>query len=181
MIFQPKTITLKNGKTAVLKTASPENAAEMLSYIKTASGETDFLLRYPEEWNLTVAQEEAWIQNLAASSGTLAIACFIDGKVAGNCEISFKKGMKEGHRASVAIAILKAYWGLGIGSAMFAELISAAKNYGTEIMELDYLQGNERALHLYEKFGFKTVSEIPNAIKLKNGTYLSEFHMQKYL
>lgn len=181
MIFQPKTITLKNGKTAILKTPSPENAAEMLSYIKTASGETDFLLRYPEEWNLTVAQEEAWIQNLSASSTVLAITCFVDGKVAGNCEISFKKGIKEGHRASVAIAILKSYWGQGVGSAMFEELISAAKAHGTEIIELEYLQGNQRAVHLYEKFGFETVAEKPCAIKLKNGTYLSEFYMQKHL
>jgi RimJ/RimL family protein N-acetyltransferase len=181
MIFPSKTITLKNGKSAILRTASPENAAEMLSYIQTASGETDFLSRYPEEWTLTVEQEAGWLNALASSPYTLAITCFVDGKVAGNCEISFKRGIKEGHRASVAIAILKAYWGLGIGSAMFEELISAAKEHGTEIIELEYIQGNDRAKRLYEKYGFKTVAEKPGVIKLKDGTYLSEFYMQKHL
>lgn len=64
---------------------------------------------------------------------------------------------------------------------MFEELISAAQKHGTEIMELEFVEGNKRAKHLYEKFGFRIVSEKPNAFKLKDGTYLSEVHMQKYL
>lgn len=82
---------------------------------------------------------------------------------------------------TIAIAILKDYWNLGIGSAMFEELVAAAQNRGTEIMELVFIEGNDRARHLYEKFGFRVVSEKPNAFKLKDGTYRNEFYMQKYL
>ena len=83
--------------------------------------------------------------------------------------------------ATIANAILKDYWNLGIGSAMFEELVSAAQNRGTEIMELEFIEGNDRARHLYEKFGFRVVCERPNMFKLKDGTYRSEFYMQKYL
>lgn len=48
-----------------------------------------------------------------------------------------EQGMKTSHRA--AIAILKEFWNLGIGSAMFEELIAAAKMRGTEIMELEFI------------------------------------------
>ena len=116
-----------------------------------------------------------------SSSDTLAITCYIDGEVAGNCEISFRGGIKTSHRATIAIAILKEYWNLGIGSAMFEELVAAAQKRGTEIMELEFIEGNERAQRLYEKFGFRVVSEHPNAFKLKDGTYLSGIYMQKYL
>ena len=105
----------------------------------------------------------------------------VDGAVAGNCEISFKGGIKTSHRATVGIAILKDYWNLGIGSAMFKELIAAARDRKMEIVELEFIKGNERARHLYEKFGFKAVCEKPNAFKLKDGTYQSEVYMQKYL
>ena len=64
---------------------------------------------------------------------------------------------------------------------MFEELVTAAQNRGTEIMELEFIEGNDRARHLYEKFGFRVVSEKPNAFKLKDGTYRNEFYMQKYL
>lgn len=181
MVFECKQIILKDGRTAILKSPCVDDAEKMLNYIKKSCGETDFLLRYPEEWNITVEQEEAWVNRLRSSSDTLGITCYVDGEVAGNCEISFQSGMKISHRATIAIAILKDYWNLGIGSAMFEELVAAAQKQGTEIMELEFIEGNECAKHLYEKFGFCVVSEKPNAIKLKDGTYLSEFYMQKYL
>ena len=126
MIFEAKEITLKNGKTAILKTPCVEDAEKMLNYIKKACGETDFLARYPEEWNISVEQEEAWVNRLRSSPDTLGTTCYVDGEVAGNCEISFRDGMKTSHRATIAIAILKDYWNLGIGSAMFEELVAAA-------------------------------------------------------
>lgn len=181
MIFTEKQIKLKDGRTAALKSPCVEDAQKMLNFIKKACGETNFLLRYPEEWNISVEQEEAWVKRIRTSPDTLGITCYVDGQVAGNCEISFMGGIKTSHRASVAIALLEDYWNLGIGSAVFEELIAAAKARGTEIMELEFIEGNDRARHLYEKYGFKVVSEKPNAFKLKDGTYLKEFYMQKYL
>ena len=181
MIFEDKPITLKDGRTAILKSPCVEDAEKLLNYIKTSCGETEYLARYPEEWNTTVEQEEAWVNRLRSSPDTLGITCYVDGEVAGNCAISFRGGMKTSHRATIAIAILKDYWNLGIGSAMFEELVAAAQNRGTEIMELEFIEGNDRARRLYEKFGFRVVSEKPNAFKLKDGTYRNEFYMQKYL
>lgn len=181
MIYQTKEITLKNGKTAIFKSPSIDDAEQMLNYIKTASGETDFLTRYPEEWTTTVEQEKKWIQSSHDDEDMFTFACYIEDKVVGNCEIKFNKGIKTSHRGLIGIAILKEYWNLGIGSAMFEELIQAAKERGISIMELEFIESNDRARHLYEKFDFKVVSEKPNAFRLKNGTYLSEFYMQKYL
>jgi hypothetical protein len=48
-------------------------------------------------------------------------------------------------------------------------------------MELEFIEGNERAQRLYEKFDFRVISERPNAFKLKDGAQLSEIYMQKYL
>lgn len=181
MIFEEKTIILKDGRTAILKSPCVEDAEKLLNYIKKSCSETDFLARYPEEWTTTIGQEEGWVNRLRSSPNTLAITCYVDDAVAGNCEISFRSGIKTSHRATIAIAILKDYWGIGIGFAMFEELVAAAQNRGTEIMELEFIGGNKRAKHLYEKFGFRVVSERPNAFKLKDGTYLSEIYMQKYL
>ena len=181
MIFEEKKITLKNGQAASLKSPCLEDAEKMLRYIQKACGETEFLLRYPEEWNISVEQEEAWVRRLQAAPNTLAITCYVDGNVAGNCEITFRGGKKTAHRATIAIAILQEFWNLGIGSAMFEELIDAAKERGTEIMELEFVEGNDRAKHLYEKFGFHVVCEKPNAYKLKDGSYRKEIYMQKYL
>ena len=183
MIFKAKQITLKDGRTAILKTPCIEDAEKILNYIKKSCGETDFLIRYPEDWNgITIESEEKWVEGLRASPVVLAIACYIDGEIAGNCEINFNRTIKTAHRASVHIALIKKYWNLGIGSAMFAELISAAEaRPEIEIVELEFLEGNDRAKALYEKFGFKVVGERPNAFKLKDGRLLKEYFMQKQL
>ena len=181
MIFEEKRITLKDGRNAILKSPCIEDAAKLLDYIKRSCGETDFLTRYPEEWDsMTVESEEKWVNRVRGSQSTLAITCYIDGNIAGNCEINFRGGIKTSHRATVGIAILKEYWGIGIGSAMFRELIAAAEaNPATEIVELEFIEGNDRARTLYEKYGFKVVGERPNAFKLKDGRIMKEYFMQK--
>ena len=181
MIFEEKKITLKDGRSAVIRSPQKGEGQELLSLIKTASGETESLLRYPEEWNITVEQEEAWIESVRNSESVYNIVCFVEGKAAGNCEIRFLPGIKMGHRATLGISIIKEYWNLGIGSAFFSEIIKLAEAHGTEIMELEFAEGNIRAKHLYEKFGFRVVAEKPKAFKLRDGTYLSEICMQKYL
>ena len=181
MIFDEKKITLKDGRTAILKSPCVEDAEKMLNFIKKSCGETDFLARYPEEWSIDVEQEEAWVKRMLDSPDILTMTCYVDNEVAGNCELRFKSGIKTSHRAEVAIAILREYWNLGIGSSMFSELISEARKWGAEIMELEFMEGNERAKRLYEKFGFRVVSEKPNAYKLKDGTMRKEYYMQKYL
>ncbi len=183
MIFHRKEITLKNGTKAILKTPEISDAAGMLAYIKQACGETDFLLRTPEEWEaVSIEKEEKWVKSLRESKNTLAITCFIDGKIAGNCEINFRSGTKTSHRATVAIAILEKYWNLGIGSAFFSEMIAAAEaRDGIEIVELDFIEGNTRARALYEKFGFRITGMIPNAIKQPDGSYKNEYQMQLIL
>ena len=61
MLFPEKTITLKNGKTAILRSPKPEEAAEMLEYLRDVSGETHFVLREVEECTETLEQETAFL------------------------------------------------------------------------------------------------------------------------
>ena len=85
------------------------------------------MVRYPEEWDgVSDEGEEKWIKNGRDSLSDMKITCYVDGEITGNCEIIFHTDKKTCHRAELAIAILEKYWSLGIGSAMFEELIAAA-------------------------------------------------------
>lgn len=94
MIFEEKKILLKSGKTAVLKTPCIEDAEMLLNNAKTTSAETDFFSRYPEEWDISVEQEEEWITQIRNSDNALVIACYIDSKAVGICDIRFNGGIK---------------------------------------------------------------------------------------
>lgn len=183
MIFEEKKVILKDGTSAVLKTPETKDAKTLLDNVKFTAVETDFFSRSIEDWDgFSVEDEAKWISNVRESNNDLVITCFINGEAVGNCDITFKNGVKTIHRATVGIAIQKKYWNIGIGSAMFEELIKAAKAHeGTEIVDLEFVEGNNRAKALYEKFGFKVVSVKPNFFKMKNGTYQNLVYMQKYL
>lgn len=182
MKFEEKRIQLKNGESAILRSPKIEDAAELIENMKVTCAETNFLGNYPEEYDkFTVEREEKWIQNHLESQNALCIVCEINGKIAGTCGLNFETSIKTAHRASFGLTIKCKFWNLGIGSAMLEEMIVASKTRGIKIMELVYLEGNDRGRRLYEKYGFKIVSERPNMYKLKDGTMLKEIYMQKYL
>lgn len=181
MRYTEKEIPLKNGKTALFRSPGKADAEEMVQYLRTTAGETDFLLRYPEECTMTTEQEESFLQQVCDSPSEIMIVCLVDGKIAGNCQLSLKTKLKNRHRGTVGIALLRDYWNLGIGTAMFQEMIAIARSHCLTQLELEFVEGNERARQLYEKMGFSVVSAIPNAIRLKDGTMRKEYYMVRPL
>ncbi|MBR4888117.1 MAG: GNAT family N-acetyltransferase, partial [Clostridia bacterium] len=129
----------------------------------------------------TAEDEKALFERVNASDSEAMLVCLVDGKVAGNCQIAWKKSIKTRHRAAVAIALLREYWNLGIGTAMFRELIDTARKNGVEQLELEFVEGNERGKALYEKMGFVVVGEKPDAYRLKDGSSRKEISMIKRL
>jgi RimJ/RimL family protein N-acetyltransferase len=181
MVFPEKEIRLKDGRTALLRSPLPSDADAAMEYMKITAAETPFLLRTPEEVTLTVADEEKYLSRVAADENTVSIFCFADGVPAGNCNISRKTKQKNRHRASIGIALKQEFWNLGIGTALFAEMIAIAECWGLVQLELEVIEGNDRAMGLYRKMGFETVSFVPNAIRMRDGSYVREFLMVKSL
>ena len=179
MKFEAKTITLKDGRSAVLRLPTASDAEDMLNYLIETAGETEFLLAYPEErQGMTVEKEAAFIERMAQDENCLFLVCEVEGRVAGCCQVDFQTRMKTAHRGTVAIGLRKAYWGLGIGTAMFREMIDASRRRGLMILELEFIEGNTRARALYEKMGFRIVGLRPDGIRLRDGTLCNEYLMQ---
>ncbi|MBO6158474.1 MAG: GNAT family N-acetyltransferase [Firmicutes bacterium] len=179
MIIREIEFTLKDGRKALIRSPKDEDIQGMLDYLYISAGETEFILRYPEECSkYTPEGEKALFDSINASETQAMLVCLIDGKVAGNCGIHWNTAIKTRHRASVAIALLKEYWNQGIGTRLFQEMIRIAEeNENILQMELDFVEGNTRARALYEKMGFRIVGIKPNAIRLKDGTLLNEYSM----
>ena len=179
MIIKDTEFTLKDGRKALLRSPKDEDIQGVLDYLYVSAGETEFILRYPEECGkYTYEGEKALFDRINASDNEAMLVCIVDGKVAGNCQIAWKTGLKTRHRASVAIALLKEFWNLGIGTRLFEEMIRIAEaNENLIQMELEFVEGNTRARALYEKMGFRIAGIKPNAIRLKDGTLLNEYYM----
>lgn len=183
MIMEDKWFTLKDGRKALIRNPKEEDIEGMLNYLRVSAGETEFILRYPEECSkYTYDGEKKLFADWEASENDLALVCLVDGEVAGNCQLRRNTNMKTRHRAGIGIALMKKYWNQGIGTRFFEEMIAAAKAMdGVTQLELDFIEGNTRARALYEKMGFRIYAMRPNAIKLKDGRLLNEYMMIKEL
>ena len=181
MIIDDVRFQLKDGREAILRSPKEEDVESTLEYLIISAGETDYILRYPEECGkYTPEGEKKLFEQKNESPNEAMMMCIVDGRVVGNCEISFFRGMKTKHRASVAIALISEFWNQGIGTKMFEEMIRLAQNReGVMQMELEFVEGNARARHLYEKMGFRIAGVHPNAIRLKDGTLLNNYIMIK--
>lgn len=183
MIFSSVSFTLKDGRSAILRSPDPvRDAADLVQYLYDTAADTPFVLRTPEEVSMTVEGEERFLEAVVDSDTDCMILCEVDGRIAGNCHLSFRTKMKVRHRSEVAIALRKEYWNLGIGTAMFEAMIGIAQaREGVTVMELEFVEGNARARALYEKMGFRIVGMHPDAIRQKDGTSLALYLMQRKL
>lgn len=182
MRFPERKIELKDGRTCILRPTAPDVAEQMIEYLKETSGETPWLLRYPDEVTYTLESEKEILAGLLEDPYSAMIVAMVDGKVAGNCAInSIGRKRKIAHRCSMAIALYRAYWHLGIGTAMIGYLTELAKQMGYEQMDLEVIDGNTQALALYRKCGFIESGVRHRALKFDDGSYHDEILMYKEL
>lgn len=182
MRFEEREITLKDGRQCILKPNSSEYAEQMLEYLKKTPEETDFLLRYADEVKWTLEEEQKILDDFLENPYAIMMVAVVDGKVAGNAGVNgIGNQRKLWHRCSLAIALYKEYWGLGIGTAMLEYLTELARRVGWKQIDLEVVLGNDRALAAYKKCGFIETGVRHHAIRFDDGTLHDEILMYKEL
>lgn len=182
MKLDEKIITLKNGQSCLLRSASEEDSQSFIHYLKQIYSETEFMTRYEDEFEISVEDEKDFIAATIKNPHALLLAAFLDGRLVASANLSgVSTFVKSRHRAGLGISVAKEFWNSGFGSVLLSELIDAAKTMGFEQLELEVVAENERAIALYKKFGFVTYGTREGAFKFRDGTYHAEHLMMKTL
>ncbi len=182
MKIRTSTFVLPDGREILLRSPTPEDAAQMIAYLKRTCAETHFLSREPEECNFTLDEERLVLRAQLQAEREFMLAAELDGRIIGNCGVNIRQnGMRMQHRAGIGIAVEKAFWGLGLGRALFSRALKQAEDNGFSQIELGLFADNTRARLLYEAFGFQEMGRIPNAFRLKDGSFCDEIQMVKIL
>lgn len=150
-----------------IEKAAPSDAAKLLEYLKQVGGETDNLTFGPEGMPFSVEAEAEFISNMENSSDDIMLLAKCDGKLAGCVSLNrLPRRMK--HRGDLAISVAKDYWNKGIGSKLLDNIIVFARENDFQIIDLQVRSDNKRAIHLYEKYGFKKIGEHPAFFKISD-------------
>ena len=96
----------------------------------------------------------------------------MDGKVVGSAgfeAVGTKDKLR--HRADFGIAVLRDYWGLGIGRALTQCSIVCARAAGYHQLELTAVADNTAAVALYRSLGFVDYGLNPMGFLARDGRY----------
>lgn len=91
----------------------------------------------------------------------ISVVAEIGGKVVANSDVRRGQYGDTRHHGHLGIAILREYRSLGIGLQMMRTLVRECRKVGLKTVQLEVFANNTRAIHLYEKVGFKEVGRIP--------------------
>lgn len=182
MNYTARTVTLKDGRTALMQSPSSAHAEQMITYMKAMSAETECVGRYPEEITETPEFEAELLDKTLHSPNSVQISVFMGDTIAANATIAPYSGrIKFRHRAIFGIAVLKEYWGLGMGRLLTDACIQCAKDMGYAQIELTALEDNHKGTALYKSVGFEQWGRLEGGSHLKDGSVKTEVYMVKRL
>ncbi len=102
------------------------------------------------------------------------------GRLIATANLSVRNLLEYPQLGEIGVAVIKEYWGCGIGSALIDSLIDFAEQTSLEILTLEVLASNYRAIDLYRKFGFCEIGRSSQWIN-QDGKYYDTIVMEKLL
>lgn len=173
-----KQVQLKNGKTCILRNPNCDDAQAIIQHMILTSGETENMLRYPDEITMTEAEEKTYLSDIESSSTAIMISAIVDEKIVANAGFNPVFQLEKcRHRAEFGISIQKKYWGCGIGSKIMSAILEMARQAGYEQIELEVVTDNKRAIALYKKYGFSIFGTNETAFRCRDGQYQALYLM----
>ena len=154
----------------VIERARPEEAAALLDYLKIIGGETENLSFGAEGVPLSLAEEQDYLCAQCGSADNAQYFAKVDGEIIGTASLN-RRSNRMSHRGVFGISLKKAWWGCGAAPALMEAILAFAKENGFEQLNLEVRSSNTRAIHLYEKYGFRKLCTFPRFFKI-NGEYI---------
>lgn len=154
-----------------------EDGEKYLEMLKQLDNETKNMMFEPGERKTTLEQMK---DRIAAMSGPDGVIFVIQDENTIGGFLAAQRGIPNRirHSAYIVIGILKEYRGKKLGTKLFEELESWARENKVTRLELTVVKSNEGAIKLYEKSGFK-IEGIKEKAMIIDGNYVDEYYMGK--
>ena len=170
----------KKGREITVRVVNKDDSQKLLDFINPIFAEDTFLLRGPKDLLKNVKEEEKYVREqvkkLKKQEGLQLVAVFAN-KIIGS--IDLRRGQfRHKHMAELGITVNRDFREDGVGQQLIKIMEKEAKNMGLKALFLECFANNPRALHVYEKMGFKRVGFLPKAYEYK-GEYVDSMTMYK--
>lgn len=154
----PTPITLKDGRTATLRSGEARDAEASHAFILAGMAGYTTLASSAGELSVTLEQHREQLPKMAADTKQLFMLAFDNtGAVIGQLGFFAAPKRKMQHHSTLGMMTGPAWRGVGLGRAMLtAALDWAARDSSLECIRLGVYASNAQAVALYESLGFRT-------------------------
>ncbi|MFP7478151.1 GNAT family N-acetyltransferase [Terribacillus saccharophilus] len=164
----------------VIREAEVEDAKALAQLRVKTDGETEYMDREEGEGYLSSQDfEELIIKDQKKLTNLCLVACDKE-EIVGYCRCEGNELRRLSHQVTFGVAILKEYWGCGIGRKMLEMIIEWSEKQEIHKINLSVLALNERAVRLYEAYGFAIEGCLKNDKRLSDGKYYDTLLMARF-
>ena len=132
-----------------------DDAAAIIEFMTVIGGDTDNLPFSASDFASVDPEDEKYVIREIRKGRNIYAIAVSDGKIIGSCEIRAQGDRTRiRHRADIAIAVRKDFWGMGIAKHLLDYSLAEAKDRGFTKICLEVRSDNDRARRFYETNGF---------------------------
>jgi len=176
-IIEPRTVTLKDGASCILRVPEVGDAEAVLAYARAHINENAGSISAPEEFTITLEEERKWIASHRDNPDDLLLVADLDG-VAGLINFKAAERRRLRHNGSFGVGVRNDLRGRGIGRALIERLLDWARaNPRLEKVSLQVLADNANAIALYRKLGFIEEGRRPKQVRYEDGRHVDDILM----
>lgn len=166
----------------IIRPTQPNDAAQLLQVMKEIGSQTDFLIMDEKGLSLTKEQLARQLAAFLESPNNLSLVALAGEKIIGAASVMAEENPRIAHIGEVGISILKEFWGMGLGAAMMEEIIWWAEDSGIiRRLELTVQTRNQRAYHLYRKYGFVVEGKLQRSFLTPQNEFVSAYLMARLI
>ena len=163
----------------IVEEAQLSDAKALVDLLSQVSQETDFVVA---ETILSQEDMEIFLERHLESVNEICLVVRVGKELAGVLNVYSTSSPQTNHIGDIFIAVQEKYWGYGLGSLLMEVALDwACHTPVIRRLELTVQDRNSRAVHLYEKFGFKIEATKERGAKTKDGEFLDVYLMSRLI
>lgn len=158
-MIEPRRVVVGE-REVTLRTATAADGAGVHHAFVVTYGETEFLSRGPDELSTNPDQLASRLASKLSSPTDVFLVAELEGRLIATAALTGSSLRRFDHSAELALAVMKDYWGRGIGRQLVHAMLDWGDAHGLARIFLEVSDSNARAIRLYEHFGFEVEGRL---------------------
>lgn len=151
----------------IIRQPQKEDAKNIIEFLNTVAGESDFLTFGKNGFFLDEQEEEDIIHKCLIGYSSFMLVCIHENHVVAQSFIDQRCSPRTKHIADISLSVSNKFYRNGIATKMINDSISWCIDNKISKIELCVRVDNYAAISMYEKLGFTREATIKHAIKIE--------------